>query len=40
MDVMKKMIAKEVRSYIDELRAKDGLSFRPVLHPVAQQSDQ
>lgn len=31
VDVMKKMIAKEVRSYIDELRAKDGLSFGPVL---------
>ncbi|PWA74514.1 homeodomain-like protein [Artemisia annua] len=36
VDVMRKMIAKEVRSYIDELRAKDGLSFGSVF---AQQSD-
>ncbi|PWA35904.1 homeodomain-like protein [Artemisia annua] len=33
VDVMKKMIAKEVRSYIDELRAKDGLSFGACFRP-------
>ncbi|PWA96367.1 homeodomain-like protein [Artemisia annua] len=33
VDVMRKMIAKEVRSYIDELRAKDGLSFEACFAP-------
>nr|GEW27304.1 transcription factor MYB44-like [Tanacetum cinerariifolium] len=40
VDVMKKMIAKEVRSYIDELRAKDGLGFGFSNGPVlAQQTE-
>ncbi|KAI3793235.1 hypothetical protein L1987_35851 [Smallanthus sonchifolius] len=40
--IMKRMITKEVRSYIDELRAKEGLCFThgPVFQPSAQNREQ